>query len=148
MKTGKAKRRQRPSISDRIAEYVDSPRLRNRMLDGDWIVATVDGNFGAYTTQARIRSKGKACALRDWSCTCPSEYSPCKHVSALVETWRINAKSFDDLAPRWKTLSLKPKGSLIQLIREIGEVHPGALRFALGLSDRVEEVSEHAERDW
>ena len=118
------------------------------MLDGDWIVATVDGNFGAYVTQARMRSKGKARALSDWSCTCPSEYSPCKHVSALVETLRINAKSFDDLAPRWKTLSLKPKGRLIQLIREIGEVHPGALRFALGLSDRVEEVSEYPEEGW
>ena len=148
MKTAKAARRQRPSISDRIAEYVDSPRLRNRMLDEGWIVATVDGNYGAYTTQARIRSKGKGRALRDWSCTCPSEYSPCKHVSALVETWKINGKSFDDLAPRWKDLSSKPKGEFIRLIREIGKVHPGALRFALGLSDRIEEVSDHTEEAW
>ncbi|HTF56546.1 MAG TPA: SWIM zinc finger family protein [Planctomycetota bacterium] len=118
------------------------------MLDGDWIVATVDGNYGGYFTQAKIMSKGKPGPLRNWSCTCPSDNSPCKHVSALVETWKVNARTFDDLAPRWKTLSLKPKGELIRLIREIGESHPGALRFALGLSDRVGEVSEQAEGDW
>jgi len=80
MKIGKTAKRHRPTLSDRIADYVDSPRLRNRMLDGDWLVATVDGNYGAYVTQARIRTKGKASPLRDWSCTCPSEYSPFKHV--------------------------------------------------------------------
>jgi len=115
------------------------------MLDGDWLVATIDGNYGMYATQAKIRSKGKSSPLKDWSCTCPSEYLPCKHVSALIETWKVNPRSFDDLAPRWQALSLKSKPDLIRLIREIGGVHPGALRFALGLSDRIEEVSEQSE---
>jgi len=148
MKTGKAAKRQKPTVSDRIAEYADSPRLRNRMLDEDWLVATVDGNYGTYVTQVRVRSKGKASPLRDWSCTCPSEYSPCKHVSALIETWKVNPGSFDDLAPRWKALSLKPNTELIRLLREIGKVHPGALRFVLGLSDRIGEVLEQSEEDW
>ena len=133
---------------DRIAEYVDSPRMRHRMQDGDWLVATIDGNYGTYHTRARLqKGRGKP-ALRDWSCSCPSEYSPCKHVSALSETWAVNAATFEDLAPRWKSLSTRPKAQLIRLIREVGKVHPGVLRYALGLSDRIEEFSESSEEDW
>jgi len=66
----------------------------------------------------------------------------------LIETWKVNPGSFENLAPRWNALSLKPNTELIRLLREIGKVHPGALRFALGLSDRIEEVSEQSEEDW
>lgn len=140
--------RQSKIEADRIAEYVDSPRMRNRMLDGDWLVATIDGNYGTYETRVRLKKRRGKPATRDWWCSCPSEYSPCKHVSALVETWAINAPTFEDLAPRWKALSASPKTHLIRLIREIGLVHPGALRFALGISNRIVETSEESEEIW
>ena len=61
---------------------------------------------------------------------------------------KVNTKCFDDLAPRLRALSRKPKRVLIRQIREIGSVHPGALRFALCLSDRIEEASEQSEEHW
>ena len=112
------------------------------MLDGDWIAATVDGNYGTYQTRVQVRRNDKAVPFKNCSCTCPSDDFPCKHALALAKTWRVNRASFDDLGPKWKILSERSKDDLIGLIRAIGAVHPQALRYALGLSEKIQETPE------
>lgn len=121
------------SFAQRVAEYVDSPRMRDRRRFGERLFATIDGNYGVYETEAVVR-KGKL--VEGW-CLCPSENDPCKHVAALVKTWKVRPETFLDLGPRWRKLEAKPKRELLKLLREIGEAYPQALEYMLGLSEEI-----------
>ncbi len=114
------------SWDDRVGEYVDSPRLRQRLKIGRTISCTVDGNSGIYRTEASLR-KSTEC-----SCTCPSEYFPCKHVAALRLTYKARPRSFVDLDVVLKKIATQEKPQLVQLIREMVVVAPTSLT-ALGV---------------
>jgi uncharacterized Zn finger protein len=86
----------------------------------------VDGNSGVYQTEASLR-KSTEC-----SCTCLSEYFPCKHVVALRLTFRARPKSFVDLGGELKKIGNEEKSQLLQLIREMATLAPASLT-ALGI---------------
>ena len=71
------------SWEDRVAEYVDSPRLRQRLKVGQQISCLIDGNYGIYRTRTSLKRKTKSSA-----CSCPSDDYPCKHVEACFEHTR------------------------------------------------------------
>jgi len=48
---------------------------------GRWL-AKYQGNYGVYTIRLRIDEHGKAW---DYSCSCPSDGSPCKHISFIKQ---------------------------------------------------------------
>lgn len=114
------------SWEDRVAEYVDSPRLRQRVKIGPEISCLIDGNSGTYRTHLHLRGRQAG------SCTCPSEYVPCKHVHALRETYKLRPRSFVDFESIMKKLAAKDKPALLKLIREMAVTSPPALA-ALGV---------------
>ncbi len=132
--------------SDRVAEYVDSPRLGQRLKIGQEISCVVDGNSGVYRTSLSLkRSKGS------W-CTCPSEYVPCKHVHALRETYKLRPRSFIDVeATLRKKLASKDRPALLKVILEMARTSPPALA-ALGIKGfdppDSSEDDEEGEDDW
>ncbi|MEA3204296.1 MAG: hypothetical protein QOI63_1976 [Thermoplasmata archaeon] len=73
----------------RIAEYVDSPRLRlrSRTSDGRGLQARVDGDYCNYKVWCDPKILGHG------GCTCPVGHN-CKHVEALRRTWEVNPESF------------------------------------------------------
>ena len=70
----------------------------------------IQGNYGVYRTRVRIGS------VETSSCTCPSEEWPCKHVRALVATWKSNPDSFYNLEALLTGLADEPTGTLIKMI--------------------------------
>lgn len=113
--------RQKPSFDERVSEYVDSSRMTQRVRYGKQVSARIEGNYGAYRTQA---SQAKKVA---GECTCPSEIWPCKHVYALRATWKVNPNSFFNLDGWLKKLAEEPKASLVEAIRNIVVEEPGLL---------------------
>jgi hypothetical protein len=105
--------RQKQSFEERVAEYVDSPLMAQRLRYGKVISAQIHGNFGVYRTQARQSKKVTG------ECTCSSEIWPCKHIHAVRATWEQNPDSFFDLDHWRKGLSALSKASLIESIGEM-----------------------------
>lgn len=130
------------SWEDRVAEYVDSDRMRQRLKVGNQIACVIDGNYGTYRTKASLRRKLEA------SCSCPSDYYPCKHVDALLKTYRINPRSFLDFdAEMNERLAKMGKSELLQLIRGMVLASPPSLE-AMGVEGfGGEEGDESGEYD-
>lgn len=139
-----ARRRSR-TPEQRIAEYVDSPLMMQRIRFGKQLSARILGNYGVYRTRT---SQGKKVT---GECTCPSEWRPCKHVHALRETWKINPHSFFDLDQFIAELFELPKGELIEAIEQMVVASPEMLQF-FGVpgfeNDSGEEDKFEEEDDW
>ncbi len=103
---------------DRAYEYIDSPLMSHRLVYRKHLSARIEGNYGVYRTTVQIARKLVA------SCTCPSEYWPCKHVRALHATWEANPGSFFDLEPFLKALEAKPRAELSDAFRQMILAHP------------------------
>lgn len=127
------------SWEDKVSEYVDSPRLRQRLKVGNQISCLIDGNYGTYRTQVTVKQRMKS------SCSCPSDYYPCKHVDALLETYRVDPRSFLDFDTVMKKLATMEKPELLKRIREMVLASPPSLS-ALGVKG-FESSSEENEED-
>jgi uncharacterized Zn finger protein len=103
--------RQKPTFDDRVAEYVDSPMITQRLRYGKKISARIMGNFGVYRTFV-----SHVAQEINGDCTCPSEIFPCKHVHALRATWNRNPNSFFDLESWLGGLRKRSKDDLIESI--------------------------------
>lgn len=82
---------------ERVAVYVDSPKMKNRIKLKGFIVATIDGTAGTYQVRMNLRTHAGRC-------NCPYWDPPCKHLHALQETWRRNPESFGDIDDLLKTM--------------------------------------------
>ncbi len=121
------------SWENRVAEYVDSERIRQRLKVGGQIACIIDGNYGTYRTQARLKQRLES------SCSCPSDYYPCKHVDALLKTYHTNPRSFLDFdIVMNKKLSKMEKSELLRLIRRMVLASPSSLS-AMGVRGFVAE---------
>jgi uncharacterized Zn finger protein len=109
------------SWEDRVDEYVDSTRMRERIKIGSTVVCRIQGNSGVYRTEASIGRK------KESNCSCPSEYSPCKHVAALRETYKRKPRSFTDPDKVLKDLEKKEKKELLGTIRKMALDSPSVL---------------------
>ena len=57
--------------------------------------------------------------MHESRCSCGGDVSPCKHVIALEETWRINPASFLDLDEFLARLDEQPKERLLEMIGQL-----------------------------
>ncbi|MGI0079776.1 MAG: SWIM zinc finger family protein [Nitrososphaerales archaeon] len=131
------------SWEDRVAEYVDSPRLRQRMRVDQQISCVVDGNYGIYRTEASLKRK-----TNSFSCSCPSDDNPCKHVGALLQTYKNHSRSFLDLdAMMKKRLAKMEKPELLKVIRKMILASPSSLS-ALGVKGFEEPRRDYEEERW
>jgi uncharacterized Zn finger protein len=123
---------------DRIAQYVNSPLITQRVRYGDQLTARIEGNYGIYRTTASLQ-KGHE------DCTCPAEMRPCKHILALRETWEVNPSSFFNLDDLVAQLPKKSKQELIELIGKM-IMHSPDLLTLLGVPgfDSYEDDEEWA----
>ena len=129
------------SWEERVAEYVDSPRLRQRLKIDQQISCAVDGNYGIYKTEASLKKR------ESFSCSCPSEDSPCKHVGALLRTYKNHPRSFLDLEKTIKNkLARMEKPELLRVIRKMILASPSSLS-ALGVKD-FEEPERNYEEEY
>jgi len=138
------KKRDQDREQQRIKEYVDSPLMTQRIRNDQELSARIDGNSGVYQTQARIGRPAEG-----W-CTCPSDWRPCKHVKALLQTWEANPKSFFDLATLQNALAAMPKDDLLAAIVQMAWISPASLS-ALGIEgfgDDDGDEDEEDEEDW
>jgi hypothetical protein len=113
--------REKPTFDDRVAEYVNSPLMTQRLRFGKQVSARIEGNFGIYRT--RVTQTKKV----DGNCSCPSELWPCKHIHALRATWEANPESFFDFDSWLKKLADEPKVSLVEAISNMVAANPGLL---------------------
>ncbi len=132
--------RQKPTFEDRVAEYVDSPMMTQRVRYGKNVAARIAGNFGAYRTFASQASKKIT-----GGCTCPSEIVPCKHIHALRATWDANSQSFFDLDEWLGRLAKQSKAELIESIGKLVVESPGLLGLfgVEGFEDDVDDDDEY-----
>jgi uncharacterized Zn finger protein len=107
--------------ADRVAEYVDSPHLDQRVKRGTAVSARVHGSMGLYRVHADLKEKD------EWGCTCPSEYQPCKHVEALKASYKRKPKSFVDLDRKHGKLKGMSAPELVNLVEKILAEHPEAV---------------------
>lgn len=56
----------------------------NQVSTGKWM-AKYQGSYGIYTIKIEVNN-GK---MSDFSCSCPSDYSPCKHIAYILEEIEI-----------------------------------------------------------
>ena len=135
----------RDIYAERIAEYTDSPRLKQRIRVGNTISCTVDGNYGRYQTRVVLERSGKG---KEAECSCPSEYWPCKHADALILTHRKSPDSFLDVDKLLAGLKQKGHDELLKLIQKMIAVSPSCL-MALGIKEfEQEEDEEPYEESW
>lgn len=114
-------KRRTPTPEDRVAEYVDSPVVTQRLKSKRQLSARIQGNYGVYRTH--VSTTGRVSG----DCTCPSEWSPCKHIVALRKTWDVNPNSFFDLDEFIAELSQQSQASLIRAIGQIVLERPECL---------------------
>ncbi len=136
------KKSHKAKVSERIAEYVNSSRLKQRVRSGNKLSCVVLGNYGVYQTRVTLDRH----RLKDASCTCPSDPWPCKHVHALAETYRKHPRSFVDVEKILAPLKDKPQKDLLKTIRTMIEEAPSSLR-ALGVKG-FEDISREQEEEF
>lgn len=134
-----SRRKQTPE--ERIAEYVDSPRMTQRLRHKKKLSARIQGNYGVYRTRAKLTKKV------DGGCTCPSDWWPCKHVQALRKTWDVNPESFLDLDEVLAELSDWTKASLIEAIGQTVMEWPQCLCM-FGVPGFDEDEDEEDDDEW
>jgi uncharacterized Zn finger protein len=131
----------------RIAEYVDSRRMTQRLRNGDVISARIEGNYGDYRTEVRVRGKKV-----EGECSCPSEYWPCKHVFALRRTSEKKPESFLDWQWFLGELTGYSQEKLIEAIGRMVVERPGHLvGFGVPgfeIAEELDEDGEWAEDEW
>ncbi len=132
-----ARKSNKPTFADRIAEYVDSPMMRQRVKIGRTACCTIRGRYGVYKTRVTL-TPARRC--KEASCTCPSDYWPCKHVAALAETVLKKPESFMDADKLVDGLGKKGHKELLGLMRAMIAAAPASLQ-ALG----VDGFAEHDE---
>jgi len=130
--------RDKPSFEQRVAEYIDSPLVTQRVQHEKQVSARIKGNFGTYRTCVSQSKKLTG------ECTCPSELWPCKHVHALRATWEANPKSFFDLDDWLKKLAGEPKATLVEAIGNMVAAYP-ALLSVFGVPGFEEEADAYEE---
>jgi len=133
--------RQNPSFDERVAEYVDSPLVTQRVRFGKQVSARIEGNYGTYRTCVSQSKKVTG------ECTCPSELWPCKHVHALRATWEANPSSFFNLDDWLKKLAEEPKATLVEAIGNMVVEFP-ALLSVFGVPGFEEEVEGDEEEEY
>lgn len=106
---------------NRVAEYVDSPRLDQRMKRATQISARAHGTLGLYRVHADLKDRD------DCGCTCPSEYRPCKHVAAMKATYAKRPRTFVDIDKKLGKRKTMSAPELMKLIEKIVAEHPEAL---------------------
>jgi uncharacterized Zn finger protein len=108
---------------ERAQEYVDSPYMTQRLVHRQLLSAQIAGNHGVYRTTIELSRKVKA------TCTCPSDYFPCKHVHALRLTYELVPESFFDVEAFLEQLATQPTRQLLRAIRDLVLAYPPALAF-------------------
>jgi uncharacterized Zn finger protein len=126
-----AAKRAKQKRPDRALEYVDSPMMQQRLRYRRELSARIQGNYGVYRTRVRIGS------VETSSCTCPSEVWPCKHVRAMLATWKSNPDSFYNLEALLTGLADTQKENLIKMIAAMVVAAPECLA-ALGVDEFAE----------
>jgi uncharacterized Zn finger protein len=111
------------TLEERIAEYVDSPLVTQRVRYGQQVSAQFAGHYGVYRTQVSQANQVEG------DCTCPSESWPCKHLHALRATWKANPGSFFDLDEWLKELPKQSKENLVEAIGKMVIESPTLLRL-------------------
>lgn len=132
-----ARKSNKPTFADRIAEYVDSPMMSRRIKIGRTACCTIRGRYGIYQTRITLTQTNRC---KDASCTCPSDYWPCKHAAALAETLLKKPESFVDADKLVAGLGKKGTKELLNLMRDMIAAAPTSLQ-ALGVK-RFEEDDE------
>jgi hypothetical protein len=136
-------KRQTRTPEQRIAEYVDSPLMTQRVRFGKQLSARIAGNYGVYRTQT---SRGKKV---DGHCTCPSDWWPCKHIHALRETWKANPHSFFDMDQFLVELFEQPKTKLVEAIGQMVMQSPACLRvFGVPGFEECDENEDEEDSNW
>jgi len=130
--------RPKPTFEERVAEYVDSPLVTQRVRYGKQVSARIAGNYGVYRTQANQSKKVTG------DCTCPSELWPCKHIHALRATWKANPESFFDLDGWLIVLSAETKATLIEMVGRMAAQSPELLSL-FGIPGFEEDADEDEE---
>lgn len=133
-----AKKAGKPTFTDRIAEYVDSPMMRRRVKVGRTACCTIRGRYGVYKTRITL-TPGRRC--KEASCTCPSDYWPCKHAAALAETFLKKPESFLDADKLVDSLGKKGQKELLRLVRGMIAAAPASMQ-ALGVKGFEEEEND------
>ena len=122
----------------RIAEYVDSPMMRQRIRIGRTACCTIRGRYGVYQTRITL-TPARHC--KEASCTCPSESWPCKHAAALAEMVLRKPESFLNADKLVDGLGKKGPKELLRLMRRMIAIAPAALQ-ALGVDGFTEDDEE------
>jgi uncharacterized Zn finger protein len=130
--------------AQRIAAYVDSPDLRQRIKTENTISCVINGNYGNYRvtiTFGKNRVKGMAC-------TSPSDYRPCKHAHALLLTYEKSPASFLEIEELLKELEKRSQKDLLKLVRQMIAGAPACLKVlgVKGFDNPSEE--EYDEEPW
>jgi hypothetical protein len=133
--------REKPTFDQRVAEYVNSPLMTQRLRIGKQVSARIEGNFGIYRTRVTQSKKVEG------DCSCPSELWPCKHIHALRATWEANPESFFDFDSWLKKLEDEPKASLVEAISNMVAANPGLLSVFGVPGFEVEENDEEESDD-
>ena len=95
------------------------------------------GRYARYRVQTRIDTPDH----KKNSCTCWSEYFPCKHMHALVQTYQKRPQSFVDVEPVLAPLQTKSAAELLNIIQHMVEIAPTALH-ALGVKGFEEKLDD------
>lgn len=144
MATRKKAARQKPTPEQRIAVYVDSPMMTQRVRQAKQVSARILGNYGVYRTQVNV---GKKTKTPSGFCSCPSDWQPCKHIRALRETWDRNPESFFDLDQWLAELFDLPKAKLVEAIAKIVMQSPECLS-EFGVPGFEVDETEDDEEPW
>jgi len=126
-------------LEERVAQYVDSDRMRYRIKIGKLLICRIHGNFGVYKTTCDLSKSGK-----ETNCTCPAEYWPCKHSMALAKTYELAPHTFIDIEDIFKEIQLKTKSELLEIIKKMIQRAPEILSiFGIeGFEDNEKEEEE------
>ena len=129
--------KKKPTQEERVAEYVDSPMMTQRLQYGRELSARIRGNYGVYRTRVRV---GR---ISEGTCTCPSEVHPCKHIRALEATWKAYPDTFFELENVVEDLTSQSRAQLIDLVAQMALIAPETLA-ACG----VEEFERVDDEEW
>jgi hypothetical protein len=133
--------RRKQTPEERVAEYVDSRRMTQRVRYKKQLSARISGNYDNYRTRVKLTKKVSG------DCTCPSELWSCKHVKALRKTWDVNPDSFFDVDQFLTELTEWTKASLIKVIGQTVMEWPKCLCM-FGVPDFDEEEEDDEDDDW
>lgn len=106
-------------VYNKAHEYLKTDAFFIKYIDILTLKAFCETTTDRFKVSVSFNAKLNSIKIIDSTCTCSATGGPCEHIAALLLIWHHNPKSFKNKRDFAKSLKIKKKEDLVNLIEKM-----------------------------